>query len=211
MKKTALVCVGVIMFSFILAAYFYQTLPERMATHWNITGEVDGYTEKFLGVFLLPTLSLILYFIFALFQKIDPLKENIKLFQRYYDGFIIIVLLFLFYVQSLILVWNMGYVFSMNLALPPAFAVLFYYVGVLVENAKMNWFIGIRTPWTLSSQSVWDKTHRLGGRLIKFCGIFALLGVFYPRYAIYVIIAPILLVSIYLFVYSYLEYKKERK
>jgi uncharacterized membrane protein len=93
--------------------------------------------------------------------------------------------------------------------LSPAFAILFYYSGILIENAKRNWFIGIRTPWTLSNDEVWDKTHKIGGKLFKLAGILALFAIFFERYAILVIVVPLIVVSIYTVVYSYLEYQKD--
>jgi len=75
----------------------------------------------------------------------------------------------------------------------------------------MNWFIGIRTPWTLSSEKVWDKTHKIGGRLFKIAGIIAIGGILFQNYAIFFIIVPILLAAIYSVVFSYIEYQKEIK
>jgi uncharacterized membrane protein len=93
--------------------------------------------------------------------------------------------------------------------LSPALAILFYYSGILIENAKMNWFIGIRTPWTLSSDKVWDKTHKIGGKLFKIAGVINLLAIFYQNYTIFFIVVPVIIVSIYTVVYSYFEYQKE--
>jgi len=90
-------------------------------------------------------------------------------------------------------------------------AVLFYGIGVLLQHAKRNWFIGIRTPWTLSSDTVWDKTHKQGSVLFKICGLIALIGVFFKDYSIYFILIPIIVVSLYLTVYSYFVYSKEMK
>ena len=93
----------------------------------------------------------------------------------------------------------------------PAIAILFFFIGILVENAKRNWFIGIRTPWTLSSAKVWDRTHKRGGRLFKIAAVIAFFGVFFPDYSVWMVLIPILLVSVYTIVYSYLEFKKEKK
>ena len=101
--------------------------------------------------------------------------------------------------------------FSINQLLIPAFAALFFYAGILIDKAKRNWFVGIRTPWTLSSQKVWDKTHQLGGQLFKLSAIIALLGLLSESLAIYLMIGPIILASIYLFVYSYWIFQKEKK
>ena len=87
----------------------------------------------------------------------------------------------------------------------PALGILFYYCGVLIENAKRNWFIGIRTPWTLSSDSVWEKTHKIGGKLFKIAGIIALFGIFFPNYTFLFVLIPVVSVAIYTAAYSYFE------
>jgi uncharacterized membrane protein len=91
----------------------------------------------------------------------------------------------------------------------PALAVIFYYAGVLCKNAHQNWFVGIRTPWTLSSKTVWQKTHILGGKLFKLTALFSLFGVLLPQLAVYLILAPVIITTVIVFVYSYLEYQKE--
>ena len=63
----------------------------------------------------------------------------------------------------------------------PAFAVLLFYIGILIKHAKRNWFIGIRTPWTLSSDKVWDKTHALGGKLFQVSAVITLGGIFFDK------------------------------
>ena len=87
--------------------------------------------------------------------------------------------------------------------------VLFFSIGIVIGKAKRNWFIGIRTPWTLSSEAVWDKTHRLGGKVFMVSGLVSLLGFFFEGYvALLLILAPIMIGSIFLVVYSYFEYQK---
>jgi len=96
-------------------------------------------------------------------------------------------------------------------SLPVAAGLLFIGVGILCENTRRNWFIGIRTPWTLSSDKVWDKTHRVGGKLFKIAGVIAIVGIFFQSYAVYFVLIPALLVAAYTIVYSYFEYKKEMR
>ena len=159
----------------------------------------------------MPIISLVLLVLFIIIPKIDPLKANIAKFKSYYSTFIFAIILFLFYLHILTLVWNMGIRFNMVSMMSPGFAVLFFYCGIVLENAKRNWFIGIRTPWTLSNDNVWAKTHRLGGKLYKASGILSLVGVILPNYAIFFILVPIIIASIYLVVYSYVEYNKQIK
>ena len=107
------------------------------------------------------------------------------------------------------LLWNTGIQLSPNAVLPPGIGLLFYYIGLLMENSDRNWFIGIRTPWTLSSDRVWKRTNRLGGKLFKIAGIAAIFGAFFPGLAIYFIVVPAIFVAGITVVYSYIEYQKE--
>jgi len=210
MRKSAIIILGIILLSFLIGIYLYPKMPEKMASHWNAQGQVDGYVSKFWGLFLMPFISLALFLLFILIPKIDPLKANIEKFRKYFDGFIIFTILFLFYLFTLTIFWNFGVKFSMNQVLPPAFGILFFYCGILIEKAKRNWFIGIRTPWTLSNDKVWERTHKIGGKLFKVVGIIAFLGIIFPNYAFFLILFPVIAVSIYTVIYSYFEYRKER-
>ncbi len=208
-KAQIVIAITVLLF-FAVGGYFYPQMPERMASHWNARGEVDGYMSKFWGLFLMPFISLGLSAFLLMIPKIDPLKANIEKFKKYYYGFMILLLIFLLYLYLLTILWNLGLGFNMLQLLAPAFGILYYFCGVLIEKAKRNYFIGIRTPWTLSSEKVWDKTHFIGGRLFKAAGLVALLGVFFPSYAILFVLIPVILVSLFTIVYSYFEYQKER-
>ena len=211
MQKSHFLIIILILISFGIGAYFSPQMPEKMASHWNTKGEADGYMSKFWGLFLMPIILLGLFLLFILIPKIDPLKENIAKFRKYFDGFIVLITLFLFYIYLLTIAWNLGKRFNMGQMMMPALGMLFYYCGILTENAKRNWFIGIKTPWTLSSERVWDKTHKIGGKLFKAAGLIAFLGIFFPNYAFYFILVPALLVAFYTIIYSYFEYQKETK
>jgi uncharacterized membrane protein len=211
LRKCELFAVGLILISFILGIYVYPQLPGKLASHWNAQGKADGYMSKFWGLFLLPIISCGLFLLFLLIPRIDPLKANIDKFRGYYDGFMAIIMLFFFYLYLLTILWNLGRRFNMIAFLTPAFGILFYYCGILIKHAKRNWFIGIRTPWTLSSETVWEKTHQIGEKLFKIAGVLALLGVLFQRYAFALVIIPIIIAALYTFIYSYFEYQKEMK
>lgn len=210
MKKSKIISLIIILLSFIIGIYFYPQMPEKVASHWNEQGQVDGYMTKFWGLFLMPFISSGLFLFFILIPKIDPLKANIEKFRKYYDTFIMSIILFLFYLYLLTILWNTGTRFDMVRLLTPALGILFYYCGILIQNTKRNWFIGIRTPWTLSSERVWEKTHDIGGKLFKVAGIIAFFGVLFRNYSLFFVLVPIILVTIYTVVYSYLEYQKEK-
>lgn len=205
---------GIIVMSILVGIYSYHRMPENMASHWNAQGQVNGHLPKFLGLFLMPLVSASLLLVFFLIPKIDPLKANIEKFRGDYERFVTMVIAFLFYVYLLTIFWNAGTTFSIVRFLSPAFGILFYLSGVLIENAKRNWFIGIRTPWTLSSERVWNKTHAIGGKLFRIAGGIAFFGMFFPDYAMFLAVAPMILSALYVTIYSYLEYQRngdERK
>jgi uncharacterized membrane protein len=207
-KSEVFISVMVLLF-FVIGFYLYPWMPEKIASHWNVKGEVDGYLPKFPGLFLLPSIFAVIALLFVAVPRIDPLKANIEEFRGYYDRFLTIFsILFLFiYLQTIL--WSLGIQISPMTLLPIGIGLLFYYAGILCENAKRNWFIGIRTPWTLSSDKVWEKTHKIGGKLFKIAGIIAILGVFVQEYALFLILIPIISFIVYTIAYSYFEYQKE--
>jgi len=146
--------IAIIILSFFVGVYFYPKMPDRMASHWNIRSEVDGYLPKFWGLFLMPLVSLVMFGLFLAVPKIDPLKENIKKFEKYYCGFILTMIVFLFYIYILTIGANLDLEFNMGMLLIPGMSLLFFYIGLMLENSKRNWFIGIRTPWTLQNDKV---------------------------------------------------------
>ena len=90
MREAEIVWLGIVLASFIIGIYFYPQMPERMASHWNIKGEVNGYLPKFWGLFLMPFISLCIFLLSIAIPKIDPLKYNIDKFRKYYDWFVIL-------------------------------------------------------------------------------------------------------------------------
>ena len=208
-KNIQIIISCLIVASFLLGAYLYPIIPERMATHWDASGSVNGYLPKLWGLFLMPVISTVLFLVFLVIPRIDPLKENIAKFRAYYDLFILLLFGFLFYIYLLTIFWNLGYRFNIIQLMAPAIGLLIFYAGVMTENAKQNWFIGVRTPWTLSSEGVWNKTNRQAGKLFKAAGVLAALGAAFPEHAIWFILVPVILVGVYPLIYSYQEYRRE--
>lgn len=209
MRKSELIAVGIVVILFAVGIYMYARLPDTIASHWDAQGQVNGYTPKFNGLFLLPLISAGLVLLFIAIPRIDPLKANIERFRPFYDRFVVLFMVFFFYLYLLTILWNIGIRYNVGQVLAPAFGGFFYYIGVVIEHAKQNWFVGIRTPWTLSSESVWDMTHAIGAKLFKIAGVIALLGVLLPSYALFFVLIPVLVVAGYLIIYSYFAYQRE--
>lgn len=211
MKLIRLAIIAGLILTCLITIAVYPTLPDRVVSHWNAAGQADGYMSKFWGLGLIPIIMTACVALFAVIPRIDPLKKNYEKFRNYYDGFILLFVFFLLAIQVQIILWSSGSHISPNLTLPLLTGILFIYLGFLIEHAEQNWFVGIRTPWTLSSKTVWKKTHELGGKLFKIAGIISFAGVLFQNLAIWFVLVPVLAVALYTIVYSYVEFQKEKE
>lgn len=212
MKKSRISLLVVIVSAVFSAIYAYPLMPDQMATHWNFFGQPDGYMSRWIALILMPVLSLGLYLLTTKFvksylakkaeQPLDP--EVIKNL----DSLMVMLLGILLYVHILTIVWNAGFHIPIAAWLVPAISLLFYYLGTIMENSKPNPFIGIRTPWALKNEAVWQKTHYLAGILFKTLAIFMLTGITMGGYAAFMIVIPIITATLFLVIYSYYEHMR---
>lgn len=208
MKKIYYFTIAMLLLSFASAIYFYPILPEKIASHWDINGDANGYMDKGTGIFFIPMLSVLIFGMFLVLQKIDPLAKNKEKISMTYAWTTCLTVVFLSYLHFLVILWNTGQQFDFGRYLLPSFAVLFYFIGAIIEKADRNWFIGIRTPWTLNSDSVWEKTHKFGGKLFRIAGIIAMLGIFAEGYYLWFMLIPAMVSGLITVVYSYAVYRK---
>jgi uncharacterized membrane protein len=210
-KLIRIAVIAVLIITFAITITVFPSAPDRIASHWNAAGQVNGYMSKFWGLFLIPFIMTGFVALLAVLPRIDPHKKNYEKFRDYYDGFILLFTLFLLAIQVQIILWSIGFQISPNLTFPVLIGILFIYLGFLLDHAEQNWFVGIRTPWTLSSKTVWKKTHVLGGKLFKIAGVISCLGIFAGVYALWFVLVPALAVAVITVAYSYYEFQKESK
>ena len=212
-RTTTILVLLMIVAATVAGLVFWNQLPDPMASHWNVNDQVDGYTSKFIGVFMLPLITLGMFLLFLVVPAIDPLKANIAQFREVFNLFIVFIVGFMTYLYGLTLAWNLGYTgFRMSGAMLPAIGLLFIFIGFMMRQAKRNFFIGIRTPWTLSSDTVWNVTHRLGAVLFVVSGALALIGGFFGgTTAFWLMFTPIIGTTLFLLVYSYVLYQRETR
>lgn len=211
MKLIRLAIIAGLIFTFIITSFMYPALPDPIVSHWNAAGQADGYQPRFWGMTLVPLIMAGSLALFMIFPRIDPLKKNYEKFRNYYEGFILLFVLYLLAIQIHIILWGIGYEISPNRTFPILFGILFIYIGFLLEHAEQNWFVGIRTPWTLSSKEVWNKTDAIGGMLFRIAGIISFGGLFILDLAIWLILVPVLAVALFTVIYSYVAFKGEGK
>ncbi len=211
-KTTLTISVILIIAGTLAGLLLWNQLPDQVASHWGANDQVNGYMPRLWGVLLMPIITIFMLALFLAIPSMDPLKANIEQFRADFNVFITLIIAFMLYIHALTLVWNIGYTnFRMSAAMLPALGLLFIFMGQLITKAKRNYFIGIRTPWTLSSDTVWDKTHQLGGKLFIAAGAISLFGAFFPDAAIFFIMIPVLFVTLFTVLYSYFLYLAEQK
>jgi len=203
--------VAIMLALFVIAFIVYPQLPDKVPIHWNVQGQIDNYGSKFIGVFLIPIIFLIFEVLSVILPAMDVFKENIKSFYKYY--FLMKVLFGVFFLVLYVttLMPSFGYKINIAYIIIMAVILLFFALGYIMRHVKRNFFIGIRTPWTLSSDKVWEKTHQIGGILFMAISLILLiLLLLLDTMMIYFIfIGLIILTVIFLMFYSYNLYKKE--
>lgn len=207
-KVSYAIIIGIIIASIVAGVLVYPAMPDKLASHWNAAGEVNGYMSKFWGVFLLPIVIAAMFLLFIIIPRIDPMKENIAAFRRTYNFLIVFIIFVLTFFYGLSIAWNLGGRFNFARYAIAALGIMVFAIGVMLPKMKRNWFVGIRTPWTLSSDIVWEKTHIHGGIIFKALGVFTVLTAFTRADAFLVSIVLLLAATLWLFIYSYLLYKK---
>lgn len=212
-RTTTIVVLIMLVAATLAGLLLWNRLPDQMASHWNVNDQVDGTMSKFWGVFILPLITLAMLALFLVIPSIDPLKANIAQFREIFNVFIVLIVAFMIYIYALTLAWNLGYTsFKMSGAMLPAIGLLLIFAGFMMRQAKRNFFIGIRTPWTLSSDMVWKETHRIGAVLFMVSGALAFIGGFFGGMtAFWLMFIPIIGSTIFLLVYSYVLYQRETK
>lgn len=210
--KTEWFSFSLMLISFILAVYFYQNFPAKVPSHWNINGEVDAYSGPLMGAFMVPVLMIIIYISFLLMPYLDPKKDQYIDFAPVYHKFKELILSFLFVLYFMAGLSGLGYKVNIGMYVPLMIGLMFIIMGFLFKKIKMNWFLGFRTPWTMSSEKVWSKTNKLGGQIMMISGVLMASTGFIPNtFKIIMFIIAISLLVFVLPVYSYFLYRQEKK
>jgi len=191
-------------------AWVYPQLPAVVVTHWNVRGAPNGTMSRAWGAWLPMGLMVGLAALLWVVPYIDPRRQNYAAFRKVYNLFVVGMVVFLAYVQALSLAWNLGYHLPLAQMLAPALGGVFLAVGRLLQAARPNWFVGIRTPWTLSSPSVWRKTHRVGVWVFFLAGVVMFAGAMWEP-ALWVSVGLVGMGSLAVVVYSWAAYERERR
>ena len=214
MKKTTKIQILISTLSvlpLILVLAVYSKLPDKVPMHWEFSGTVEYDSKN--KLFVLCFLTIFFAVLFPLLPKIDPKKKNYDKFSSSYQYFQIFMMLFMLFMTSICVIEALRpNTLNVSMLIYIIVGALFIFLGNMMPRFRTNWFCGIRTPWTMSSEENWTKTHRLGGRIFFIAGIIILLSSLVPNeyFRFGAVMAALMAACIVTSVYSYIIYKKQQ-
>lgn len=193
--------------SFIATIFMLPLLPEQIPIHWNVRGEIDNYASKYFSL-VTAGLPIILYGLMKVLPNIDPKKENYKKHSRSYQVIIFVLLLFFLILHWVTIGITMGMNINLSIIINIIIGILFIILGNEMPRIRHNYFLGIKTPWTIADERTWIKTHRVGGYVFGLIGILFLLTSLFTTPIMFTITLGATLGGVlFLFIYSYSIYK----
>jgi uncharacterized membrane protein len=193
------------------SVWAYPQLPAQVATHFDLNGDPNGWSSRLVASILAPGLGIVLAAVFTVLPRIDPRRANYVLFGATYWTIVNAVLVLLAGIHVFVLGKALGWVVDMNRVAALGIGGIFVLLGNLMTRIRPNWFMGIRTPWTLSSDTVWRKTHRFGGVAFVIAGLCMIATAFVAsRWAFYGALGAVAAAALSSVVYSYLLWKSEQ-
>ena len=194
-----------------LGVWAWPRLPARVPTHWNIHGVPDWYSSRLVAVLLMPGIVLALNGLFRILPLLDPRRVNYEKFQDTYWLIANALVLFLLGVHALVIANGLGYPVAMARLMPVGIGLLFIVLGNSLARVQPTWFVGIRTPWTLSSDTVWRKTHRTGGFTFVIGGGVMITAAFVSGALVWVLLAAAAVLAVAVpVVQSYVLWRREQ-
>lgn len=210
MNSLKFLCIALIVLSFGIGVFVFPFLPQTIPVHWNAQGFADAFGPSWSGVFVFPALMVFVFALFLVIPKIEVFKKNLLAFQKEYWVLAAVLEAFFLLFFLATLAPNFGFEFNMVFFITILIGFLFIAIGFLMPRFKRNFFVGIRTPWTLASDKVWKKTHEFGGKAFILAGIICLASLLIPAYSLMVSIAAALFAAAAAVIYSYLEFRKDK-
>jgi len=208
LNRKDIIPIILIILTLVIGIQLYPSLPEKIPTHWNMKGEIDGWSSRNFVVSFFPLLTLGLYLLMTFLPSIDPLKKNYEKFSGVYFWFKVVLSVFFLSLYAFSLSTALGIETNINLFIIPAISALYILIGVFLPKLKRNYFIGIRTPWTIHSNSVWDSTHKFSGKVFIVAGGISFLGSFITGHAFTIFLTAVILATVLSVSYSYFAFRK---
>ena len=156
-----------------LSAYAWIQLPPdaQVPVHWNLSGEIDGYASKALALLFTPLLTAGLVALLSVVPRLDPRRANLHRSSTAYQVMCSAIVVLMLLIHAGLVLIALGVPLDLTVVIGVGVGALLFVIGTQLSNTRSNWFMGVRTPWTLESDLSWRKTHRLAARLFMAVGL----------------------------------------
>jgi uncharacterized membrane protein len=200
----------IMLLPFLYLPFIWDKLPDSIPTHWNFRGEVNHYSSKTYGTLFLPLLNIGMYLLLLALPKIDPRKKNYQYFGNTYRNIRILLVLFMTTMFFVTMQMALGAMAMNSKAIFILIFGLMAALGNFMRTIRSNFFVGIRTPWTLDNPEVWRKTHEMGGKLWFYASLAGIVGLLFigKEHISWFVIPYFSAIVIYPVLYSYLLFRK---
>lgn len=196
--------------SIALSLAVYSRLPDRIPVHWGLDGKVDRYGGRLEAATLFPVMMLAIWALMRFLPRIDPRRANYAKFGDTYDLLVNSLIALLLVMHVAIIGIALGWPVSMGRLVPAVIGLEFIILGNALPRARPNWWFGIRTPWTLSNDRVWMRTHRVGGYLLAGAGVVMMFAAILPSpWTLALGFTAVAAAGFGSLVYSYFAWKQE--
>jgi len=207
--KTRWLTIAVLAAMWLFALAAYPALPAEVPSHWNLAGEVDDTMRKLPGAFLVPAIATLVALSMTVLPRIDPRRSNWARFPEERRIVVLAIVLFMALMEVVTLGASLGWAIDVSAWAVGGLGGLMIALGNYFPRIRSNWWLGIRTPWTLENERVWRDTHRVGGRAFVAAGVLCLLAAVLPgRATPLVALAAIGGASLFPLVYSYFAWRR---
>ncbi len=192
-----------------IGLWAYPQLPDIVPSHWGPDGEIDGYSNKNTILWIMPGIMLLIYLLLLFLPKIDPNRASQPRNQKVLVLINTLVMVILLGIHCLIISEWLGFGFDMSKLAPVIVGAIFLVIGNFMPRVQHNYFVGIRTPWTLANEEVWRKTHLFSGRVFVVTGLLLLLSLLLPSsWQLYSLLTLIIGSTLVILGSSYYFYKQ---
>lgn len=195
-----------------MGLYTFLYGPDRMPMHWDIAGNVNGWSSRTFAAIFMPALMIGIYALFLALPRLDPRGDQYAIFAKAYVGIKNIFMIFFLLIYVLTIAAGFGYSINIGMYIPVAVGLLFIGLGYYMGTIKQNFMMGVRNPWTLSNAEIWDKTNRLMGPVMAIAGVLIAAAAFIPQPLFKIISFVVAIAGIIIVpnLYSYLLFKKTK-
>lgn len=170
-RNQCLLMIGMIFAGAAFGGAFYNTMPDPAPTHWNLKGEIDGYGPRWVAAFLMPIIATGLMALLAGLPLLGPFRENFMRFRVTYGRICVAVLTLIMAIHAVFVLGATGRTMQIGATLSIILGLMLAVLGNYMGKVRRNFYVGIRTPWTLANEVVWERTHRAGSKIMVIVGL----------------------------------------